>query len=391
MKLLTSSCRYILSSLLLASLIGCAGGENLRGPSGPSDGPVPYTGIKVGKPYKINGVWYHPRRDDNYDEIGVASWYGPGFHGRRTANGEIYNQYDITAAHPTLPMPSIVQVTNLENGKSLQLRINDRGPFHDGRIIDLSKASARKLGITGLAKVRVRYLKEATQAFMDSKGTLPLPITPQNMQQEAVRAMAAKEIAPPPQTAKKPATMPTIQRSSAPFRVATLARAENPRALSDRAPITTVSSRNLPAELPAKKPMPRHPAKSYRMVDDGKASEPFRSYQPGPSQGAISTREPLSAPAAPLRTAPVRNNVQPPPASAVHYGDRTIKVASYRERANAAAMMRQLKTLGEPAMEVVNIQGTLWYRVMLRPDGRENPSALLATLRQLGAHDAHLM
>ena len=85
---------------------------------------------KVGNPYKINGKWYYPAIDYDYNEVGIASWYGPGFHGKKTANGEIFDQNKISAAHRTLPMPSIVKVTNLDNGKVLEnIRVNDRGPF----------------------------------------------------------------------------------------------------------------------------------------------------------------------------------------------------------------------------------------------------------------------
>jgi len=89
-------------------------------------------------------------------QVGVASWYGPGFHGNRTANGEIYDQYELTAAHPSLPLGTRVMVTNLENGRAVQVRINDRGPFVDGRAIDLSYAAARTLGMVGPGTVRVR-------------------------------------------------------------------------------------------------------------------------------------------------------------------------------------------------------------------------------------------
>ena len=118
---------------------------------------------KVGTPYTINGVRYVPREDTRYDRTGYASWYGEKFHGRRTANGETYNMNDLTAAHPTLPLPTHVRVTNLANGKSLVLRVNDRGPFAKGRIIDVSKQAAKKLGFynQGTAKVRVQYIGRA--------------------------------------------------------------------------------------------------------------------------------------------------------------------------------------------------------------------------------------
>jgi len=120
---------------------------------------------KVGAPYQIKGTWYYPAEDFEYSETGIASWYGPNFHGKKTANGEDYNQNDLTAAHRTLPMPSAVRVTNLENGRSLVLRINDRGPFARGRIIDVSRRGAQLLGFekNGVAKVRVDVLPDESR------------------------------------------------------------------------------------------------------------------------------------------------------------------------------------------------------------------------------------
>ena len=123
---------------------------------------------KVGNPYKINGKWYYPAIDYNYNEVGIASWYGPGFHGKKTANGEIFDQNKISAAHKTLPMPSIVKVTNLDNGKVLEnIRVNDRGPFAGNRIIDLSKKAAQELGFvnSGVAKVRVEIMENESRIY----------------------------------------------------------------------------------------------------------------------------------------------------------------------------------------------------------------------------------
>ncbi|MBT7942196.1 MAG: septal ring lytic transglycosylase RlpA family protein, partial [Alphaproteobacteria bacterium] len=101
---------------------------------------------KIGDPYQIQGVWYYPAEDFEYEETGIASWYGTQFHGRRTANGETYDMNALTAAHRTLPMPSFVRVTNMENGRSLILKVNDRGPFARSRIIDISRRGAQLLG-----------------------------------------------------------------------------------------------------------------------------------------------------------------------------------------------------------------------------------------------------
>jgi len=117
---------------------------------------------KVGDPYEVLGIWYYPERDLGYDETGIASWYGDEFAGRLTANGEIFDPNIVSAAHKTLPMPSVVRVINLDNGRALVVRINDRGPFVAGRIIDLSREAARMLGFQkkGIARVRVQILAE---------------------------------------------------------------------------------------------------------------------------------------------------------------------------------------------------------------------------------------
>jgi len=120
-----------------------------------------YDGPRGLRPYTIEGRTYAPRDLDAYDSVGVASWYGEPFHGRPTANGERYDQHDLSAAHRTLPLGTRVQVTRLATGRSLFLRVTDRGPFVDGRIIDVSREAARRLGFLeeGLARVRVRRLR----------------------------------------------------------------------------------------------------------------------------------------------------------------------------------------------------------------------------------------
>ncbi len=118
---------------------------------------------RTGAPYQANGQWFVPTAEPNYAETGSASWYGNEFHGRRTASGEIFDSEALTAAHPTLPIPSLVQVTNLENGREVIVRVNDRGPFHGERLIDVSRRTADVLGFErqGQARVHVRYLGPA--------------------------------------------------------------------------------------------------------------------------------------------------------------------------------------------------------------------------------------
>lgn len=161
--------------------------------------PTVTTGVyKVGQPYQIKGIWYYPREDPNYDQTGIASWYGDPFHGRRTANGAIYDMNALTAAHKTLPMPTTVRVTNLENGRSLVLTVNDRGPFVNGRIIDVSRRAANLLGFErqGTAKVRVTAIEEGRDIIAPKPDTpreirTALPAVPQD-------GVTVQTLAPPP-------------------------------------------------------------------------------------------------------------------------------------------------------------------------------------------------
>jgi rare lipoprotein A len=159
---------FLIGAALALGLGGCGGGGNGQ-PLGeriiPLGQPVPKGGgyYQIGKPYEVAGLVYTPREDPTYDRVGSASWYGELFHGRRTANGEIYDMDRLSAAHPTLPLPVYARVTNLNNGRSIVVRINDRGPYASDRIIDLSRRSAEALGFRnqGTATVRVKYLRRA--------------------------------------------------------------------------------------------------------------------------------------------------------------------------------------------------------------------------------------
>ena len=135
--------------------------------------PVPKGGgtYRVGKPYTVAGRMYVPEEDVNYREEGMASWYGDDFHGRLTANGEVFDMGSLTAAHPTLPMPCYARVTNLSNGKSLIVRVNDRGPYHGNRLIDVSNKAAELLEFkgNGVARVRVEYVARAPLEGSDDR------------------------------------------------------------------------------------------------------------------------------------------------------------------------------------------------------------------------------
>jgi rare lipoprotein A len=163
--------RLLISLLLIgsigASVVACrsGNGERLGERVIPLGQPVPKGGgtYVTGSAYQVDGVRYQPREDPTYDRVGMASWYGELFHGRRTANGEIYDMDRLSAASPTLPLPVYARVTNLQNNRSIIVRVNDRGPYANNRIMDLSRRSAALLGFrdNGTAPVRVQYLSRA--------------------------------------------------------------------------------------------------------------------------------------------------------------------------------------------------------------------------------------
>lgn len=176
---------------------------------------------KIGTPYQIKGTWYYPAEEWDYDETGIASWYGPNFHGKDTANGETYDMNELTAAHRTLPMPSFVRVINLENGRSIVLRVNDRGPFAKGRIIDVSRRGAQLLGFKdqGTARVRVQILAERSQALkaqITGQESIAEHGSPIQVDKLPKASVSAESLPPPPGAEAAPAPAPSVETAPAP-------------------------------------------------------------------------------------------------------------------------------------------------------------------------------
>ncbi len=192
-----------LAAILMAgaSLAACAStGSRVSGPiaRAPTTREPPASAFKnpdtgaplrgTMKPYQVRGVWYYPAPQPDYDATGIGSWYGEQFHNRQTSNGENFDMDLVSAAHKTLPLPSLVEVTNLDNGRKMVLRVNDRGPFVEDRIIDLSRAAAEQLGYRqkGVARVRVRYIgpapKQADRVQMAANAP---PRAPQRLTERA--------------------------------------------------------------------------------------------------------------------------------------------------------------------------------------------------------------
>lgn len=200
--------------------------------------PVPRGGGQylVGHPYTIAGRTYYPSENENYAAVGMASWYGSAFHGRRTANGEVYDMRALTAAHPTMPLPSYARVTNLANGYSVIVRVNDRGPYHGGRVMDVSSRAADVLDFkgAGTAKIKVEYVGRAPLEGSDDErlmASLRTDGSPASLDGSAAVMVAQQDTAPAPVSPLlrliSPSPAPAPVSAPAPQPAATVAAAED--------------------------------------------------------------------------------------------------------------------------------------------------------------------
>ncbi|MEQ8604076.1 MAG: septal ring lytic transglycosylase RlpA family protein [Marivibrio sp.] len=342
--------RLALAGAAALALAGCAevqflsqaakvvDGSPVQGPADPdAAGDGDY--YKIGNAYQVKGVWYYPREDFDYVEEGVASWYGPNFHGKPTANGAVFDQWKVSAAHRTLPMPSIVRVTNLENGRSLKVKVNDRGPFARNRIIDLSRRAAQLLGFEqqGTALVRVELLAEESRrlaAYMKGEGPRPTIVA---LGQDVRPAAPSAGEAPPPTAAPAPdvdseelAPPPGVEVASAPgggFEVEMRGRPTTPEQVERAA------------------------------IEDGPVGEESLTIVP----------------------------VAPRP-------DIFIQAGAFAQHVNAVQAQALLRSLGPVQIEQINRSATPLFRVRLGPiRDVERADMLLASIQDAGFGDAHIV
>ena len=311
----------IAAAALGLQLAGCAETQLAThiASAGHGDSSVRY---KVGSPYEIDGRTYTPEEDFYYDREGVASWYGPGFHGRRTANGETYDQNALTAAHPTLQMPAMVRVTNLENGRSVDLRINDRGPFVGDRIIDVSRRSAELLGFKsqGTARVRVQVMTDESLALAEARGRRGDDPAPQR----ATVAVAPQLPTPERRPAAPGASVAAQTGGSRSSHTASTAQppSQTPNAAApttNSAPVTLVEA----SAYAAASPQTRHLEPAAAPVVDGSGQ----------------------------RTV------------AQHF----VQVGAFRGYANAQRLQERLEPLAPAGISTVVVDGTQFHRVRLGP------------------------
>ena len=337
-------------------LAGCATSEGTRRASLPT--PNPHQ--KIGAPYTIKGVTYVPREDPGYDRTGIASWYGPNFHGKLTANGELFDQHRLTAAHKTLPLPSLVRVTNTQSGRSAVLRVNDRGPFAGDRIIDLSRAAAERLGTrrAGLAEVRVEYLGPAPMR------DAIVSLGERQREPDAPRVRyASVEARPAPSLQTPDVAVVRAPRADGPERPVLDAL---PPAPAVPVPVASVPTAAPSPSVPTPRPAPRKDA--IRVVR-GEDTAPVPSISPGRAASP---------------DAPAVRSVDP----ALYY----VQVAAFGSAENAATASGLLPDAVPIDITAAETPGGPVHRLRIGPYAHEFPAVeALGVARAAGFPDAHLI
>lgn len=317
--------------------------------------------VIIGKPYEISGTTYYPAEDPSYDEIGMGSWYGPGFHGKKTASGERFNQNDLTAAHPTLPMPSILRVTNLANGQSVIVRVNDRGPFKKGRIVDLSKKAAERIGMHSTMKVRVQYLEKETEEYIASldaqdKKSSFLDMKPYNDRDKETQA-------------------------NAPLQSITSADLESPTASPSPAPVMVA---------PEKETTNRYAVEEEQ--DRLEVLRPASTLRNVPVQSSGKTL--AKADKAEAKAAPAANEKFSPPKKAeqlVANGKYFVQLGAFSNKDNADKLVKKLSGMSGIASEKQERGGKTMWRVRAGPfKDSKAAEAALDKAKAAGASDARI-
>lgn len=336
--------------------------------------PVPRGGgvYRVGQAYTVRGRTYQPREDPTLDEVGVASWYGEDFHGRRTSNGEIYDMHGFSAAHRTLPMPSYVRVTNLTNGRSVVVRVNDRGPFAHDRVIDVSKRTAQVLDFKGTVRVRVTYVGRAP---LDGNDDWLVTTAQQNGR--AIPPTQVAQIAPVPAWDQRRPQQPSAVQLALGDTLAPLPverPREQPVQLASLAPPATVAPPAQPAPVASSPAAPRQD-NFQQTVTAALASSPSTGTDaPAPPRPApiVASGAPmaLAAAASPAPQTPAGTPIvtasapapPPPPGAPVN-----LHVGSFRDASQAFRIRDALAKYGTAVVDPVNVSGITFYQVRVGP------------------------
>ncbi|RWB05444.1 MAG: septal ring lytic transglycosylase RlpA family protein [Mesorhizobium sp.] len=330
---------------------------------------------QLGKPYQVRGKWYYPKEDKRYAKVGLASWYGDAFHGRLTANGEVYDMTHLTAAHPTMPLPSYARVTNLKTGSSVIVRVNDRGPYHEGRIIDVSERAAQMLDYanTGTAQVKVEYVGRAPLDGDDDQYLMAsyhpgnrVPDPSDGLPSGVMVAMNGPSPSLPAGSAAVPFPGQLTDSGSVQPAMSAQPSAYGDLALPDFGPIVPERPQiNLPPQSPF-----AVASLSYADERVERASNAFAAL----GGDGMSPADVLQS-----------WKRQPPPA-----GPSTAYVAagSFEDAGEAKRIAAQLAAFGKIEIQRSELDGEDWYSVNLYLDGHRNLDEMLQAAWSHGAPDA---
>lgn len=409
--------------VILPLLAACSSQQNYGDAPGFVNGKPVHPTVKIGSPYTIKGETYRPHYDPTYSETGEASWYGPGFHGGKTANGEAFNQNGLTAAHRTLPLPSMIRVTNLNNGKSIVVRVNDRGPFADDRILDVSKAAAQELDMirTGVAKVKIEYLKRETEAYIaqlgGQKSATQLAWEQKNLNTEPRSDVARNQsaswldsIIPSAHAGNGPEYASNTNKAA---ELDSISSSDLPPPINNNQPYQTAQNQTLPPEkLPQKTPASSVGIVNQQAPSENVVSERVAvSYTHSPydvlesnkkesvSLGSVAPQTTITsnaknatikqahAPPSPSNSSPIKAEN-----SAIPSGNLYIQVGAFSSKENALRIQSQYSKLGNTLIQGVPENAPSIYRVRLGPfEDRYKAEILLSKVREQGAPDAQLL
>lgn len=349
---------------------------------------------QVGTPYMVHGKWYYPKENRNYRAVGAASWYGDAFHGRLTANGEVYDMDRLTAAHPTMPLPSYARVTNLDDGSSVIVRVNDRGPYANGRIIDLSKRAAEMLDYStaGVAHVKVEYVGPAPlvpnddrylmASYRPGKDAAPLP--GESGPTGVMVAMngstpTSGHMAVPFPGQLNNAGMPSTARSAAPRPQVQFASAVSANVVEDGDPV-----------LPALGPIvPERPA--FGLASSG-ANEtlPVLGYADVRVERASQAFDALMGRHVAMTPAEIVASWKRSQSSASGEGDEAayVAVGTFATAAESSRQAKALSAYGRVKVEEAEDAGHTFYSLSVYPDGRASVDEMLRHAWANGAGNA---
>ena len=354
---------------------------------------------QLGSPYKVRGKWYYPKEDPAYVAVGPASWYGDAFHGRLTANGEVYDMTNLTAAHPTMPLPSYARVTNTANGNSVIVRVNDRGPYSDGRVIDLSKRAAEMLGYarSGTANVQVEYVGRAPLEGQDDQYLLasyrPGPGMGDPTNDGLPTGVMVAMNGPTPSVGVG-AAFPAAMAESAPVPV-----------IRANVPVNTLAAQAAQFEQ-----QPAMAAQDGYATQDGYVDVVLPDFGPiaperpdGMTRMAINTLSYASERVAGASRAfdalegqamssdDIVNSwkrLNPGPRAAEPKFEAYVSAGTFDSDKVARRVASELAAFGRIAIEQTEMDGKTWYSVELYSDGRNSLDAMLKAAWSHGAPDA---